>query len=524
MYMAIPQNYNGCCHIYFNLKEIIMKKSKSIISICAALSLMTAMSLSVSAEENSVYTGSVYLSKYALSAEEVASGNAYVNVTGYIRGRIHDNFKINGVQAGLAADPQIYMRNIVSPSRTYTEETYSCLGESFITAYKPFCFGKLSDNVYSPNSFICTTRDYCMDPIAGNYIIYSGNDTVTLKIPGRLYIDENGDRPNDKVSHEVVCPLTINPDGSANYSFYYADIYADHYDVALATGVIPYYQPELLNNGDYIPDINSKYGWATDLTSASSFLGNSNDFPLIQTDAYLKKDTPCGIYNIDINANDCDISAKLNDTSIHLSMKYQPAAVAVGVEKADMSAGDSMPVYACYFAEDTKVITGSSTGFDYICNVSYTDDTSESAKNVTGAVNAAISPSEIINSSSGNYFIGDIQMYCGDTPLTYNDKETKIKALIGKKGDVNLDGQVEISDATDVLRYYAEEMAGLKPELPVDNTGFQNTLSFFLGDIDTESQIMKDGGTLDINDATSILSYYANSMAGNHISWDKYIK
>ncbi len=505
-----------------------MKKSKSIVSICAALSLittmtaMTATSISASAEESSIYTGSVYLDKYAVSAEEAASGNAYVNVTGYIRGRIHDNLKINGMQAAITSDPQIYMRNIINPNKTYTEGTYNCLGESFTTAYKPFCFGKLSDNVYTANAFLCSTRDYCLDPVAGNFIKYSGNDTVTLSIPGKLYIDENGERPNDKLSHEVVCPLTINEDGSASYSFYFADVYSDHYDVALATGVISYYQPELLNIGDYIPDVNNRYSWSANLLSPSSFFGNSNDFPFIQTDAYLKKGTPCGIYNISPNENICDISASINDVSTHFSMKYQPAAIAVGVEKADMSASDSMPMYACYFAEDTKIITGPSTRFDYICDVSYSDGTVEGSKDVTGAVNAATSPSEII--ASDDYFISDIPLYCGDTRLTYKDSEFSLKALIGKKGDVNLDGQVDISDSTDVLKYYAEEMAGLKPQLPVDETGFKNTLSFFLGDIDTESQVMNIGGTLDINDATAILGYYANSMAGNHISWDKYIK
>lgn len=500
-----------------------MKKTKSIISICAALSLVASASLSVCADENSVYTSSVYLSKYAISAEEAASGNASVNVSAYIRGNINDALKIKGVQVMISSDPQIYMRNLINPSKTYSEESYSCLGTNFITAYRPFFFGKVSDNVYSSNTSICTTRDYCVDPIAGNYITYSGNDTVTLKIPGRYYIDENGNRPNDKNAHMVVCPLTINDDGSANYSFYYADIYADHYDVALATGVIPYYQPELLKEGDYLLDYNNRYGWVADLTSTSSFLGNSNDFPIIQTDACIKKGTPCGVYNIIVDKNICDISVNLNDSSFHFNMEHTPAAVAVGVQKADIT-NINTPIYACYFAEDTKIINGPSTGTNYICNVSYSDGTSEYEKDVTGAVNAAVSPSEIINSSSNNYFIGNVPIYCGDTPLTLNNDNVSLNALIGKKGDFNLDGNVDISDSTEVLKYYAEEMAGLKPQLPADDTGFKSTLSFFLGDIDTESQAMNTDGQLDINDATSILSYYANTMAGNHISWDKYIK
>ncbi len=497
-----------------------MKKSISIISILASLSLIAAMSIPANAEEAPVYTENLQLSKYALSAEEAASGNASVNISAYIKGSIPSSLNIASAQIGLTADSQIYMRNIINPSKTYTEETYSCLGTSFITAYKPFCFGKLSDNVYSTNSFICTVRDYCVDPIAGNLIKYSGNDTVTLKMPGKYYIDENGDRPNDNVSHEVVCPLTINTDGSATYTFTYADVYSDHYDVTTATGIISYYQPELLNNGDYIPDSNNKYSWVADLSSESSFLGNSDDFPIIQSDAFFKAGTTCGIYSIGLDSIYCDLYAYLSDSSTHLSINYQPAAVAVGVEKADMKTGSSMPVYACYFAEDTKIISGYSTNFDYICDIAYSDGTSESAKDVTGAVNGAVSPSDIINKSSNSYFIGDIPMYCGDTPLTWGDNEISLKVLIGKKGDMDLDGKVDLSDATAALQYYAESIAGLEPSLPVDNSGFTPTLSFFLGDIDTESQVMSSGGSIDLSDATAILSYYAYSTAGINTSWD----
>ena len=504
-----------------------MKKSISIISVCAALSVLASVPFSADAAGSSHtgdYMATIQLSRYAMTAEEAASGSGSAEVSAYIRGAVKDGLIMRNVQAEVTGYQQFYMRNLVDISRTSEEKTYSCLGNSFTTAYTPFCFGKLSGGVYSSNTFMFTGRDACMDPISGGEISYMGNDTISFKLPGRYYVDENGNLAQDNVSHVITCPLTVQPDGSATYTFKYADIYYDHVDVATETGVIPYYQPELLEVGGKIPDVNNKFSWMADSNASTSFLGNSNDFPLMQTEAILKKDTPCGIYNLSFNEAFCDFSAEIDGASVHLPLRFQGAAIAVGVETADMSAGGIMPIYACYFAEDTKTITGASVGVDYICDVSYTDGTSEAEKNVTGAVNAGTSPMEIMSGISEKYFIGDIPMYCGDTQLTFNGSKNTIKALIGKKGDVNLDGSVGIDDASAVLEYYAKRAAGIEPQLTDDAGSFDETLAFFLGDIDTESQNMNDGGALDISDATCILSYYANNAAGSVISWDTFLK
>lgn len=504
-----------------------MKKTISILSAAAALSVLTALPFSANAAEianTGDYVSSIYLDRYAMTAEEAASGDASVGVSAYIRGTARDGMVIKSAQYEISHDNQIYLRNLVDPTKTDTEAVYSSLGNEFTTAYNPFCFGSLSNGVYSANSFLFTGRDYCMDPVSGNVIKYLGNDTISFKLPGRYYVDEEGNLAQDKVSHEIVCPLTVNEDGSATYTFMYADIYYDHVDVAQATGVIPYYQPEKLSENDFIPDINSKFSWVADADSKTFFLGNSNDFPIMQADAFIKKGTPCGIYNFSINEDFCSFSVDDNSSSCHLPVKYQGAAIAVGVEAADMSAGGIMPVYACYFADDTKTITGASVGVDYICDVSYTDGTSETEKNVTGAVNAGKSPNEIMSSINGTYFIDDIPMYCGDTPLTYNGKENSLKVLIGTKGDANLDGVVNVADAAAVLSYYAQKAGGITPDLVDSEAEFADTLAFFLGDIDTESQTMDEGGTLDLSDAANILTYYSNAAAGNVISWDKFLK
>lgn len=501
-----------------------MKKSISIISICAALSAIISMPLSVNAEETkSTYTASIQLDRYAMTAEEAASGESLVEVNAYIRGAIKDGLTIKNALAGVTYEPQMYMRDIVNPNKKYTESTYSCFNKNFTTSYKPFCFGVLNNGVYNSNTFICTSLDYCTEPVSGSYISYKGNDTISFKLPGRYYVNENGEIAQDKVSHEITCPLTVNDDGSATYSFKYANNYYDHVEVDVAIGVIDYYQPELLKEGDKIPDKNNQFSWITTMDSSTSFLGNSDDFPLLQTNALFKKDTPCGIYDIKFQENKFDITGTLNGSSYKLPIKYQSAAIAVGVTDADIVSENDIPEYACYYASDKKTITGASTGADYICNVNYSDGTSESSKNVTGAVNAGTSPNDIMNKNSGTYFIGDIPMYCGDTQLTYNGDKNNIKALIGQKGDVNFDGKVDISDALEVLKYYSESAAGLESNI-ADGDKYKEALAFFLGDIDTESQNMKNGGKLDITDALSILSYYSNNAAGIDVSWDKYLQ
>lgn len=500
-----------------------MKKSISIISFCTALSAMLSMTMSANAEDaTSTYTASLQLDRYAMTADEAAAGNS-VGVTTYLRGPIKDKLVVQNAMLCLDYDSHVYMRNIVNPGTKYTENSYNYFNKSFITSYKPFCFGKLNNGTYNANTFICTVRDYCVDPIAGNNIYYKGNDTITFKLPGRYYVNENGELAQDSVSHEMICPLTVNDDGSATYTFKYANNYSDHAEVAEAVGVINYYQPELLKEGDKIPDTNSQLSWIAAMDASSSFLGNSDDFPLMQTTALLKKDTPCGIYDIKFQENKSEVSGTLNGTKYDLPIKYQTAAIAVGVTGADISAGNNVPEYACYYAGDKKTITGASTGIDYICDVNYSDGTSESSKNVTGAVNAGTSPRDIMSGNSENYFIGDIPMYCGDTPITYNGSDNNMKVLIGNKGDVNFDGEVNTQDALLVLSYYAQNAAGLTPKL-TDGDKDKETLAFFLADTDTESQTMKDGGRLDTIDAVNILSYYANRAAGNDVSWDKYLK
>ncbi len=505
-----------------------MKKTVSIISLLAALSVIGTMPLSAGAEEyadTSDYIQSIQLERYALTAEEAASGEAAIHASVYLKGTTDERIKAQSAQCQIASEDTryVYMRNSYNPKYTYDEASYSYLGGEFTTAHRPFCFGKVSDGTYSVSAVTTLIRDYCMEPVAGKDIIYEGDDTISFMLPARYYVDENDNMAPDNVAHEIICPLTINEDGSATYSFRYVDIYTTHSVIATMTGTIPYYQPELLEVGEKIPDTNDLVSWLDNpLYGGCSFLGNSDDFPLFETDIRFKNDSPCGIYNLTFDDSFCRISVFENENTCILPLQYRTAAVAVGVEKAELSAVDGAD-YACFYAHDNKMITAGAMGQTYTCDVSYTDGTSENT-DVTGAVNAGTSPSQLMASEDGTYFASAVPVYCGDTQITDADGDTTAKVLIGVKGDVDLSGKVDLEDASRVLSYYAEKAAGLEASLTDDPDSELETLAFFLADTDTQSQSKEQGGVLDLTDASNILSYYASTAADITVSWDKFIK
>ncbi len=503
-----------------------MKKSTSITALLTALAALSAMPVTAGAAMSNTgdYVQSIYLDKYALTAEEAASGEATVHTSVYLKGTTNSRMEFLGGTCQILADETAYtyMRNQYDPMIAYDEATYSYLNGEFTTKYRPFCFGQVSGGSYSSAAFISQIRDYCADPVSGNTIYYNGDNTVRFKMPGRLYVNEEGELAPDNVSHQIVCPLTINEDGSASYSFLYADIYSDHTEVDMATGTIPYYQPELLEVDGKIPDINNLISFAYNPLTPTHFLGNSDDFPLLETDLCFKKDTPCGIYNIVSNQEYCNMAAVESGTSCNLPLAYRDAAVAVGVGGAVL-AESQIPDMAMYYSHDNKMITAASMGATLTADVSYTDGTSQSGIDITGTVNARTAPNKLW-SEIASVYIDDIRLFCGTTPIIADGSELTQTVVVGKKGDASLDGTVGIDDATAVLRYYAQNAAGLEAKLTSFDNEQDERIAFFLADIDTQSQTLSEGGSIDLGDASSILKYYASIAAGMIVSWDEFIK
>ncbi len=94
---------------------------------------------------------------------------------------------------------------------------------------------------------------------------------------------------------------------------------------------------------------------------------------------------------------------------------------------------------------------------------------------------------------------------------------------IGVKGDANLDALVDTTDASMVLSYFASHAAGIENELNADPN--LNKLAYFLADIDTESKEGMDTemNKLNVSDATNILTYYAKKAAGFDAKWEEIV-
>ena len=115
---------------------------------------------------------------------------------------------------------------------------------------------------------------------------------------------------------------------------------------------------------------------------------------------------------------------------------------------------------------------------------------------------------------------GELSATVTYTPADTQNYETvtgiEVLLTVGSplKGDVNLDGKVDISDATLVLSYYA-------------NTGAGNSFAFSedesVNEIMLSSADVDGDGNVTISDATAILTYYARTGAGIEVSWEDII-
>lgn len=77
-------------------------------------------------------------------------------------------------------------------------------------------------------------------------------------------------------------------------------------------------------------------------------------------------------------------------------------------------------------------------------------------------------------------------------------------------GDVDNDGTVSVEDAVSVLTYYAQQSAGLEAKLT--QTAATEESAFLAADVDGDGQIT-------VEDAVAILNYYAKQSAGLDAAW-----
>lgn len=146
----------------------------------------------------------------------------------------------------------------------------------------------------------------------------------------------------------------------------------------------------------------------------------------------------------------------------------------------------------------------------------------------------ANSASELEYTEAGEYTIGILVDETAiaeavenlvETEVTWTDLDKSAVAgeftvLVGLRGDVNLDGKVDVADAAQILQYSAAailEEAGGQPEIPSAEIIEPDSLAKFCADVDC----YKDAEHAKINtaDAVCILNYSAAFLANGSASW-----
>ena len=98
------------------------------------------------------------------------------------------------------------------------------------------------------------------------------------------------------------------------------------------------------------------------------------------------------------------------------------------------------------------------------------------------------------------------------TPSESTTTTTVKPNLTNIRGDVNGNQLVEVSDAVEVLKYYAKKAAGL--ESVFSETTVENEAIFNLADVNKDGEIT-------VQDAVLILTYYAKAASGGKPTWEE---
>ncbi|WP_295218354.1 hypothetical protein [Ruminococcus sp.] len=531
---------------------------KKIISMVSAFALTAAMllpqSLTASAAgtmDTLPYTLRFVPDRNFVSAEEVANGDVVITASVYVTGSTANTFGAATVKFD-SDSSHVYFQNMVTGdngSRLDEEKTYESSRGSFTTSLVPYCFGSLRNDRYSSGSPTFSTREFACDPIFGSTLYSTGDGSVKFNASYYEGIDKDGDgilerdEEKGKVSNTFVCTVTQNADGSGTYSFDYID--QKSFLTMQISATIPRYDATL-PEGSLIPDSCNSVLWlagTSQLSSGASFFGDTSDeFPLFQVDVVIEQGTPCGVYNIDfIDVVDpttgipCQLTSA---TQKNYPLEKLGTSIAVGVESASVTSTEQDEA-ALYASHDAHTIRATDFSDSILADLTYSeiDETTgaqrtEENVDITRLVDCySATPKQLFASQAENgyYSSSNAPLYFNGSILTWKETGESVtqKIMIGKKGDINYDGNVDASDAYEALLYYAKKSVGSDAKLysGTSTDPHMEDLTFFLADIDTCSKTgATDSCMINGDDAYHILMYYATASVGGSVSWDKYMK
>ena len=124
-------------------------------------------------------------------------------------------------------------------------------------------------------------------------------------------------------------------------------------------------------------------------------------------------------------------------------------------------------------------------------------------------VDEAFAAQDILEEQFGE-IVTDVPLYFEESSSIYRVGEVNLLTAADACGDVDNDGTVSVEDAVSVLTYYAQQSAGLEAKLT--QTAATEESAFLAADVDGDGQIT-------VEDAVAILNYYAKQSAGLDAAW-----
>lgn len=504
---------------------------KKFISICSAMVCVLSLGMNgVSAQavsgtaENVPYEIRLVPDTQYVSASDVAAGDVHIPAKIYISGSTAN--AISSVKLMLeSSDENVYFRNL--KDCTYQNEsknTYTYSGGSFTTAYEPFCFGGINEKgEYTNYSPICSSLDYACDPKFGSVLYADGQGGVNFTVT--YYASAADKASKNKTKETIHCDVTVDSNGTGTYSYQYVD--QSTYNTLTATATLPRYDATL-EEGEMIPSTCDSISWltgTTQLQSGASFFGNASDeFPFMQVDIVISQGTESGVYEVGFDDGTDSLRGlncrMINTEQQDLQLDLQSTQISVGVSSVNVTSVTKSEDTSYYSSDETQAMQASDFA-TILADVTTEDGTVLSNVDISNLVNCqGLTPETIFaQQAENNVFTGDLGLYYNKTLLSYNGTPLTQRTLIGKRGDVNADGTVNISDAYDILKYYADKAAGGSPVF--DEDAEKNSLLYFLADVDTHGVNGDGTSSISITDASNVLQYYANQAAGNtQIWWD----
>ena len=280
------------------------------------------------------------------------------------------------------------------------------------------------------------------------------------------------------------------------------------------------------------------YSWnsETDQTAADAVL-----FTVKYT---VPTDAAIGVYPITFNAANCET---VNANGDILTAEYVDGAVVVEGTTATIDGytfdKEAALIGDMFWSEDPTSFDTSDLNVQITVSMKSVavvdgkvEEVSETETLPIGNLFAltANSASELEYTEAGEYTIGilvdetavaEAVKNLVETEVTWTDLHKSAVAgeftvLVGLRGDVNLDGKVDVADAVQILQYSAAailEEAGGQPVIPSAEIIEPDSLAKFCADVDC----YKDAEHAKINtaDAVCILNYSAAFLANGSASW-----